>query len=200
MRHERINPGAEYFGAEGGLVCPCKQLAGVRHSVWRTNLCLLCFESCPPSADLYFGYLNLFRISSFVFRILLPPVPRPLTPIVVPPDSLQNLLKTCSFLSISVQFLLKTDKKVQKSANFCSFLPSFLAQKRISPIKSHFLLPPATPFFKKTLKKPYFRLFSDFFYLFSSPFSFCLLTFTLLIPAVTAGRLVLSFGGKDSGK
>jgi len=71
------------------------------------------------------------------------------------------MLKTCSFLSISVQFLLKKCKKVQKSANFCQFLPSFLAQKQISPIKSHFLLPPTTPFFKKTLKKPLFPNFSN---------------------------------------
>jgi hypothetical protein len=30
------------------------------------NLCLLCFESCPPSADLYFGYLNLSASGGFV--------------------------------------------------------------------------------------------------------------------------------------
>ena len=143
------------------------------------NLCNLWLNKCNKKnpktiyfhhslsfRHLNFGHLNLFRISSFVFRILLPPVPRPLTPIVVPPDSLQNLLKTCSFLSISVQFLLKTDKKVQKSANFCSFLPSFFDQKQISPIKSHFLLPSTIPFFKISLKNPYFPLFSNFFLFF----------------------------------
>ena len=43
------------FGAEGGLV---------RHR--QTNPCLFCFESCPPSADSYFGYLNLSASGGFV--------------------------------------------------------------------------------------------------------------------------------------
>jgi hypothetical protein len=108
---------------------------------------------------LNFGHLDLFRISSFGIRAF---AHHSSTPKVV----VKKLLKTCSFLSISVQFLLKTDKKVQKSANFCSFLPSFLAQKHISPIKSRFLLSTTTPFFKKTLKNPYF----PFFYSFLSPY------------------------------
>jgi len=78
----------------------------------------------------------------------------------------QKPLKTCSFLSISVQFLLKTAKKIQKSANFCSFSPSFFTQKQISPIKSHFLLPPTTLLFRKTVKNPYFPTFFSFFVLF----------------------------------
>jgi hypothetical protein len=45
---------------------------------------------------------------------------------------------------------------VQKSAKKRSFLPSFLAQKQIGPIKSHFILPPTTPFFKISLKNPIF--------------------------------------------
>jgi hypothetical protein len=71
---------------------------------------------------------------------------------------------------------------VQKSAKKHSFLPSFLAKKHISPIKSHFLLPQTTPFLKISLKNPYFHLFSDFFSLFLPPFSF----FTLSILAAAA--------------
>jgi len=65
----------------------------------------------------------------------------------------------------------------------------FSRQKRICPIKSHFLLPPTTPFFKISLKNFYFHLFSDFFSLFSTCFScllssvFSILPFTLLILA-----------------
>ena len=59
---------------------------------------------------------------------------------------------------------------MQKSAKTCSFLPPFLTQKQISPIKTHFLLPPTTPIFKISLKNPYFPLFFDFFSLLSSPF------------------------------
>jgi hypothetical protein len=54
------------------------------------------------------------------------------------------------------QFPFNLCKKMQKNANFCSFLPSFFAQKRTSPIKSRFLLPPTTLFFKKTVKNPIF--------------------------------------------
>ena len=74
------------------------------------------------------------------------------------------------FPSISVQFLLKKCKKIQKSANFCSFLPSFFAQKQISPIKSSFLLPPTTPFFKISLKNPDFLIFYPFSSLLPSVF------------------------------
>jgi len=36
----------------------------------RVNQCLLCFESCPPSADLYFGHSNLSASGGFVSPVL----------------------------------------------------------------------------------------------------------------------------------
>jgi len=52
---------------------------------------------------------------------------------------------------------------MQKNAKKCKFLPPFLAQKQISPIKSPFLLLPTTPIFKISLKNPCFLDFLSFF-------------------------------------
>ena len=92
---------------------------------------------------------------------LLPP------PKVVVKKSAQNMLKTRSFLAKRCKKTLIFDKKMQKSTKKCSFLPSFFAQKQISPIKSLFLLPPTTPIFKISLKNP---LFPNFFLFFCSLF------------------------------
>jgi len=73
---------------------------------------LLCFESCPPSADLYFGYLNLSASGGFVsdLEFMASAIPygriSDLPCYLSPPKvkkckkSVQNMLKTCSFLLI----------------------------------------------------------------------------------------------------
>jgi len=86
--------------------------------------------------------------------------------------SAKKWFKKCTFWYIFAQNTFIFAKKMQKSAKKRSFLPSFLAQKRISPIKSPFLLPLTTPFFKISLKNPYFLDFLSFFV----PFFFCFLS------------------------
>jgi len=84
---------------------------------------------------------------SFVLRSsLLPPKSR----------SAKKWFKNGTFWYIFAQNTRIFDKKVQKSAKKHSFLPPFLAQKQISPIKSPFLPPPTAPFFKISLKNPIF--------------------------------------------
>jgi hypothetical protein len=71
-------------------------------------------------------------------------------------------------------------------------------QTQSNPIKPN--CKPTTPIFKISLKNTLFLDFLSFFLLFFLSSVFSIFPFTLLIPAVPAGRLVLSFGGKDSGK
>jgi len=71
--------------------------------------------------------------------------------------------KTGTFWYIFAQKARIFDKKVQKSAKKRSFLPPFLAQKQISPIKSHFMLSQTTLFFKISLKNLCFPDFLSFF-------------------------------------
>jgi len=77
--------------------------------------------------------------------------------------SAKKWFKNGTFWYIFAQKARIFDKKVQKSAKKCSFLPSFLAQKQMSPIKSPLLPPPSTPFFEISVKNPCFLDFLSFF-------------------------------------
>ena len=114
------------FGAEGGI--------RVKFVVRGSSLV------CRPSSVLRLPLSFVLRSS------LLPPKSR----------SAKKWFKNGTFWYIFAQNTRIFDKKVQKSAKTRSFLPSFLAQNQISPIKSPFLPPPTAPFFKISLKNPIF--------------------------------------------
>jgi hypothetical protein len=85
------------------------------------------------------------------------------------------MLKSCSNLLISVNFCSKRAHFCQFPAHFWSFLPSFFAQKRNSPIKARLSVLAEAPNFKKPLKNPSHSLFFDFFTLLLTSWAFLLL-------------------------
>jgi hypothetical protein len=105
----------------------------VNYEFWgrsRINPYLLCFESCPPSADLYFGYLNLSASGGFVsdFEFMVSAIPygriSDFLWLLISSQS-QEVQKKCSKTVNFLQFLLKTRSFLAKNANKCKFLLIF---------------------------------------------------------------------------
>jgi hypothetical protein len=71
--------------------------------------------------------------------------------------------KSAQKLRIFVNFCSKSAQICQFPASFCSFLPSFLAQKCDSPIKSRLSLLPKAPNCEKAGKNACQALFLDYF-------------------------------------
>ena len=103
-------------------VCPCQSASKKDSEFWgrtRTNLCLPCFESCPPSADSYFSHLDLFRISSLEFRIFSGYLSTP--KVKKCKKSVQKRLISCKKMQKTQIFA----KKCKKMLIFANFYPHF---------------------------------------------------------------------------
>jgi len=150
------------LSAVGGLISEICGSISFIFSLW--SLCPLWQRSFYPPLLSF----TLPRLSPFVLRS---------SSLLPKSRSAKKWSKKCTFWYIFAQNTFIFAKKTQKSAKKHSFLPSFLAQKQICPIKSLLSLLPATPIFKISLKISYFPTFFSFFCsLF--PFAFFLLTFT----------------------
>jgi len=87
---------------------------------------------------------------------------------VVVKKSVQNRSKPAHFWSISFNFLSISVKKVQKTLIFTLIF----SPKTSKSYKITIFTTTNHPIFQKKRKKPYFPLFSDFFTLLFSSFSF----------------------------